>query len=199
MESSQRPQADRQEQQRQKLRIVSYKVERPRKNIRVEQIKRSAGQARHRTERITQPAVDTETGQQKRRCHNQLQCLIQPGAGPMGTSHQPIKAWAIMMKSGRPQSIVNDRKPARPIDALLEGPIHGRAAVRMHLRIRSVHRSPGELPEWEGEKYGQQGDEKKGPQTGRKTCQHSSEYTEPNGHRTNTTLIRLIHMMGMIQ
>ena len=58
-----------------------------------------------------------------------------------------------MMKSGRAEHTVNVWKPARPIDALLEGAVHGRAAMNMRLRIRSVPWQPGHLPERSGEQY----------------------------------------------
>ena len=103
----------------------------------------------------------------------------------MDSSYHPIQTGAIMMKGGGAETIVNGRKPARPIFALLKGPIHGRAAVRMRRRIPGDPRYSKSLPERTGAKYGQQGDEEDDPQASRnphfrdRMYRHCKEYMNP--------------------
>ena len=144
----------------------------------MKKIERRRGQARRRAEYKAQPGVDTEAGQDERRCHHQLQSLIQPDADPMRGGYHPMQTWAIMMESGRAEFIVNGGKPTGPVDALLKGALDGRRAVEMRQYIPCLNGDPVDLPERTGDNNGKQRDEEDDPEAKGKTDRHCRKYTD---------------------
>ena len=108
---------------------------------------------------MAQPTIYTEAGQRQRSCHDQLQSGIQSDANLMCRGYQPVQSWAIMMKDGCTEIIVDLGKPARPVDAPLKSPLYGSAAVKMDLHVAGVDRYPLYLPKWTGDKDSQKHDE----------------------------------------
>ena len=78
----------------------------------------------------------------------------------MRRGYEPVQTWAIMMKDGCAEVIVDFWKPARPVDALLKSPLDGSAAVEMDLHVAGVDRYPLYLPKRSGDKDCQKHDEK---------------------------------------
>ena len=90
----------------------------------------------------------------------------------MDGSHQPVQTGAIVVKSRGAKTIIDSRKPARPVNALLKTALDSRTAVDVYQRIRGAPRQSGELPKRTDEKEGQQADEEDDPKAGRNTNRH---------------------------
>ena len=135
----------------------------------MEQIQCCRRKTRCRTERIAQPGVNAKSRQGERNRHYQFQRMIEPETGRLGSSCQPVKAGAIMMKGRFSESGISTRKPTWPVDSLLERSIHGSATVNMRSCVVSAPWKPVQLPEWTGEKQGHQNDEENRAQANPKT------------------------------
>ena len=96
----------------------------------------------------------------------------------MPCGYQPVQSWAIIMKDGGAQSVVDGWKPARPKDSLFKGALDGGAAVEMHLHIVRVRGDALGLPERAGDKNGEQCDEESDPEAQRRSNRHFRKYTE---------------------